>query len=183
MINGRWKDKNHQQTINPRSSYSSVHLLPNHRKREPTTIRNGSNPDPDLDTNPNSFAAPAPRSYVRPQTTSLTKSVRYKECQRNHAASSGGHVIDGCGAFMSSGKEGTAESLLCAACDFHRSFHRNKIDGMFVVKFNSFGLSPRPLVSRHVSPVMMSFARGGKDPAESSTEDLNSFINLLVVME
>ncbi|CAG7900633.1 unnamed protein product [Brassica rapa] len=152
-------------------------------KENPTTIRNGSNPDPDLDTNPNSFAAPAPRSYVRPQTTSLTKSVRYKECQRNHAASSGGHVIDGCGAFMSSGKEGTAESLLCAACDFHRSFHRNKIDGMFVVKFNSFGLSPRPLVSRHVSPVMMSFARGGKDPAESSTEDLNSFINLLVVME
>ncbi|KAL0702781.1 hypothetical protein Bca4012_058903 [Brassica carinata] len=78
---------------------------------------------------------------------------------------------------MSSGEEGTAESLLCAACDCHRSFHRKEIEGMFVVKLNSFGHSQRPPVSRHVSPNMMSFGggRGGRDPAESSTEDLNKF--------
>ncbi|KFK40227.1 hypothetical protein AALP_AA3G347100 [Arabis alpina] len=134
-------------------------------KEKPTTKRTGSDPDPDpeLDTNPIPIA-PAPRSYAR--------SVRYRECQKNHAASSGGHVVDGCGEFMSSGEEGTAESFLCAACDCHRSFHRKEVDGMFVVKFNSFGHSQRPLVSRHVSPMMMSFGGGG-GAAESSTEDLN----------
>ncbi|ESQ50617.1 hypothetical protein EUTSA_v10022806mg [Eutrema salsugineum] len=145
-------------------------------KEKPTSKRNGSDPvpDPDLDTSPISVA-PVPRSYVRPRATSPSKSVRYRECQRNHAASSGGHVVDGCGEFMSSGEEGTAESLLCAACDCHRSFHRKEIDGMFVVKFNSLGHSQRPIVSRHVSPIMMSFGGGGggRDPAESSTEDLN----------
>lgn len=150
-------------------------------KEKPTTKRNGSDPDPDpdLDTNPISVA-PAPRSYARPQTNSPGR-VRYRECQKNHAASSGGHVVDGCGEFMSSGEEGTAESLLCAACDCHRSFHRKEIDGLFVVNFNSFGHSQRPLVSRHVSPIMMSFGGrgggggGGGGPAESSTEDLNKF--------
>ncbi|XP_018457349.1 zinc-finger homeodomain protein 6 [Raphanus sativus] len=145
-------------------------------KEKPTTKRNVSDPDP----NPISIA-PAPRSHSRAQTTSPTRNVRYRECQRNHAASSGGHVVDGCGEFMSSGEEGTAESLLCAACDCHRSFHRKEIDGMFVVQFNSFGHSQRPLVNRHVSPIMMSFGGGGggggRDPAvaESSTEDLNRF--------
>ncbi|KAG2303020.1 hypothetical protein Bca4012_061375 [Brassica carinata] len=146
-------------------------------KEKPTTKRNGSTPDPDPDTNQTSIA-PAPRSYARPRTTSPTRNVRYRECQRNHAASSGGHVVDGCGEFMSSGEEGTAESLLCAACDCHRSFHRKEIDGMFVVQFNSFGHSQRPVVKRHVSPIMMSFGGGGgggRDPAESSTEDLNRF--------
>ncbi|KAL1216010.1 Zinc-finger homeodomain protein 6 [Cardamine amara subsp. amara] len=145
-----------------------------------TTKRNGSDPDPDPDldlddTRPISIA-PAPRSYAMPQTDSPRK-VRYKECQRNHAASTGGHVVDGCGEFMSSGEEGTAESLLCAACDCHRSFHRKEIDGLFVVNFNSFSHSQRPLVSRHVSPIMMSFGGGGGGggPAESSTEDLNKF--------
>ncbi|KAJ0265415.1 Zinc-finger homeodomain protein 6 [Hirschfeldia incana] len=147
-------------------------------KEKPTTKRNGS--DPDLDTNLISIA-PAPTSHARPQTTSPTRNARYRECQKNHAASSGGHVVDGCGEFMSSGEEGTAESLLCAACDCHRSFHRKEIDGMFVVKFNGFGgHSQRPLVNhRHVSPIMMSFGGGGggggRDPAESSTEDLNRF--------
>ncbi|CAH8357729.1 unnamed protein product [Eruca vesicaria subsp. sativa] len=144
-------------------------------KQKPTTKRNGS--DPDLDTNPISIA-PASRSHAHPQTTSPTGTVRYKECQKNHAASSGGHVVDGCGEFMSSGEEGTAESLLCAACDCHRSFHRREVDGMFVVRFNSFGRhSQRPVVNHQVSPIMMSFGGGGggRDPAESSTEDLNRF--------
>ncbi|KAK3123515.1 hypothetical protein QOZ80_8AG0632080 [Eleusine coracana subsp. coracana] len=45
----------------------------------------------------------------------------YLECLRNHAASAGGHVVDGCCEFMPAA---TAASLRCAACGYHRSFHR-----------------------------------------------------------
>ncbi|PWA70038.1 Homeodomain-containing protein [Artemisia annua] len=55
--------------------------------------------------------------------------VRYKECQKNHAASMGSHVLDGCGEFMPNGEEGTPESLKCAACECHRSFHRREAEG------------------------------------------------------
>uniref|UniRef100_A0A1J3GYZ7 Zinc-finger homeodomain protein 6 n=1 Tax=Noccaea caerulescens TaxID=107243 RepID=A0A1J3GYZ7_NOCCA len=180
----REKKKGDEKMEMARRKSSADHRLPPYTypqiadKEKPTTNRivSGPDPDPDLDSNP-ILVAPVPRSYAMPQTTSPTRSVRYRECQRNHAASSGGHVIDGCGEFMPTGEEGTAESLLCAACDCHRSFHRKEMDGMFVVKFNSFGPSQRPLVSRHVSPIMMSFGGGGvgggRDPAESSTEDLN----------
>ncbi|KAJ7523121.1 hypothetical protein O6H91_18G038500 [Diphasiastrum complanatum] len=57
------------------------------------------------------------------------KAVRYRECLKNHAASIGGHAIDGCGEFMPSGEEGTMEALKCAACDCHRNFHRREVDG------------------------------------------------------
>lgn len=51
--------------------------------------------------------------------------VRYHECLRNHAATLGGHVVDGCGEFMPGDD---AAGLKCAACGCHRSFHR-KDDG------------------------------------------------------
>lgn len=57
------------------------------------------------------------------------KTVRYRECQKNHAANLGGHVMDGCGEFMPSGEEGTPESLRCAACECHRNFHRREVEG------------------------------------------------------
>ena len=53
--------------------------------------------------------------------------VQYRECQRNHAASIGGHAVDGCREFMASGADGTAAALLCAACGCHRSFHRREV--------------------------------------------------------
>ncbi|KAH7373623.1 hypothetical protein KP509_17G065600 [Ceratopteris richardii] len=53
--------------------------------------------------------------------------VRYHECQKNHAASIGGHAVDGCGEFFPGGKEGTIEALTCAACHCHRNFHRREI--------------------------------------------------------
>ncbi|XP_052139104.1 mini zinc finger protein 1-like [Oryza glaberrima] len=56
------------------------------------------------------------------------KVVRYRECQRNHAASIGGHAVDGCREFMASGADGTAAALLCAACGCHRSFHRREVE-------------------------------------------------------
>ncbi|KAF0906729.1 hypothetical protein E2562_012547 [Oryza meyeriana var. granulata] len=46
---------------------------------------------------------------------------RYHECLRNHAAATGGHVVDGCGEFMPASTE---DPLTCAACGCHRSFHR-----------------------------------------------------------
>ncbi|MCO5561511.1 hypothetical protein L7F22_015132 [Adiantum nelumboides] len=55
--------------------------------------------------------------------------MRYRECQRNHAASMGGHAVDGCGEFLPGGKEGTLEALKCAACSCHRNFHRREYGG------------------------------------------------------
>ncbi|XP_073033241.1 zinc-finger homeodomain protein 2-like [Primulina eburnea] len=53
----------------------------------------------------------------------------YRECLKNHAASIGGNVTDGCGEFMPSGEEGTLEALKCAACNCHRNFHRKEHHG------------------------------------------------------
>ncbi|KAL2519378.1 Zinc-finger homeodomain protein 8 [Abeliophyllum distichum] len=54
--------------------------------------------------------------------------VTYKECLKNHAASLGGHAMDGCGEFMPSPSATTADptSLKCAACGCHRNFHRRE---------------------------------------------------------
>ncbi|KAK6913255.1 ZF-HD homeobox protein, Cys/His-rich dimerization domain [Dillenia turbinata] len=61
-------------------------------------------------------------------TSSLTyRSVRYKECQKNHAANMGGYAVDGCREFMATGKEGTDAAFICAACGCHRSFHRREV--------------------------------------------------------
>ncbi|KAG5245588.1 zinc-finger homeodomain protein [Salix suchowensis] len=76
--------------------------------------------------------APTPsRSNSRspPPTSASSASVRYRECLKNHAASMGGHVLDGCGEFMPGGEEGTPETFKCAACECHRNFHRREIDG------------------------------------------------------
>ncbi|PHU21805.1 hypothetical protein BC332_06912 [Capsicum chinense] len=65
-----------------------------------------------------------------PSTTSVSEttiSVRYQECLKNHAASMGGHAVDGYGEFMPSGGIGTPEALKCAACSCHQNFHRKEI--------------------------------------------------------
>ncbi|GAV60031.1 LOW QUALITY PROTEIN: ZF-HD_dimer domain-containing protein, partial [Cephalotus follicularis] len=94
----------------------------------------------------------------------------YKECLKNHAASKGGHVVDGCGEFMPSGEDGTTEALKCAACECHRNFHRKEIDGEY-----SHGFSTGPLTAPIV-PMMMTFGGGsGGGATESSSEDLNMF--------
>lgn len=59
----------------------------------------------------------------------VKKCVRYRECLKNHAASIGGHAIDGCGDFMPSGEDGSLEALRCAACNCHRNFHRREVEG------------------------------------------------------
>ncbi|RDY03427.1 Zinc-finger homeodomain protein 11, partial [Mucuna pruriens] len=59
-----------------------------------------------------------------PQPPSMV--VSYKECLKNHAASIGGHALDGCGEFMPSSSTNPTDprSLKCAACGCHRNFHR-----------------------------------------------------------
>ncbi|CAL9117595.1 unnamed protein product [Musa textilis] len=54
----------------------------------------------------------------------------YRECLKNHAASLGGHALDGCGEFMLSPTADPADptSLRCAACGCHRNFHRRLPD-------------------------------------------------------
>lgn len=129
-----------------------------HLLLQPDRHRNDLNPDPDpapahqpanitttTNTNANassnsriqSLPSHAPSTQPQPvintattTSTSTTSScrVRYRECQKNHAASMGGHVVDGCGEFMPSGEEGTTEGLRCAACDCHRNFHRKETD-------------------------------------------------------
>nr|XP_043615560.1 zinc-finger homeodomain protein 9-like [Erigeron canadensis] len=59
--------------------------------------------------------------------------VSYKECLKNHAASMGGHAVDGCGEFMPSPTSTPTDptSLKCAACGCHRNFHRRDPDESF----------------------------------------------------
>ncbi|XP_051126942.1 zinc-finger homeodomain protein 6 [Andrographis paniculata] len=124
-------------------------------------------------------------------------SVRYRECLKNHAARMGGHVVDGCGEFMPGGDVGTPESLRCAACDCHRSFHRKEIDGEQPHHFShqrgaflhggqaTYSLPPPPHHRRRhkggtptaavaAPSVMFNFGVGGP-AAESSSDDLNMF--------
>ncbi|TYI08708.1 hypothetical protein ES332_A09G019500v1 [Gossypium tomentosum] len=56
--------------------------------------------------------------------------VSYKECLKNHAATLGGHALDGCGEFMPSPSATPSDptSLKCAACGCHRNFHRRESD-------------------------------------------------------
>ncbi|KAI4346412.1 hypothetical protein L6164_007309 [Bauhinia variegata] len=59
------------------------------------------------------------------------RSVRYGECQKNHAANVGGYAVDGCREFIASGEEGNA-ALTCAACGCHRNFHKREVDAEVV---------------------------------------------------
>ncbi|KAI5330060.1 PREDICTED: mini zinc finger [Prunus dulcis] len=61
-------------------------------------------------------------------SSSMVRTVRYGECQKNHAANLGGYAVDGCREFMASGEEGTTEALTCAACGCHRNFHRREVE-------------------------------------------------------
>ncbi|KAL9226088.1 hypothetical protein vseg_001938 [Gypsophila vaccaria] len=67
----------------------------------------------------------------------------YKECLKNHAASMGGHAVDGCGEFMPSQTATATDptSLKCAACGCHRNFHRRdgvlgSVTGARVVEYH-----------------------------------------------
>ncbi|XP_037494575.1 mini zinc finger protein 2 isoform X2 [Jatropha curcas] len=65
---------------------------------------------------------------VSTTSSSIVRTVRYGECQKNHAANIGGYAVDGCREFMASGEEGTNTALMCAACGCHRNFHRREVE-------------------------------------------------------
>ncbi|KAL6960763.1 mitotic fidelity of chromosome transmission-related protein [Sarracenia purpurea var. burkii] len=79
------------------------------------------------------------KSFSRNTTTSsLTlRTVRYGECQKNHAAGIGGYAVDGCREFMASGEEGADGELMCAACGCHRNFHRREVENEAVSESSS----------------------------------------------
>lgn len=64
--------------------------------------------------------------------------VTYKECLKNHAATMGGHAVDGCGEFMPSPTSVPTDptSLKCAACGCHRNFHRREPDEVSFLSTN-----------------------------------------------
>ncbi|VVB05284.1 unnamed protein product [Arabis nemorensis] len=84
--------------------------------------------NPDLEAKPESDPFPVKKETQKP-TTRGDQASKYRECQKNHAALTGGHVVDGCCEFMAGGEEGTLGSLKCAACNCHRSFHRKEVYG------------------------------------------------------
>ncbi|CAA3027051.1 zinc-finger homeodomain 6-like [Olea europaea subsp. europaea] len=179
---------------------------------QPSLVQKDSTPDPDLattagaatDGTSNSKTDPPPQPQPQPQphdppATSIatTHSVIYRECLKNHAASVGGHVLDGCGEFMPSGEEGTAEALRCAACDCHRSFHRREADGepetgtspYYTYIFNSRNNNSHPNLAIHGQQQHHFTATPPSGPAlpttigrnsvgagaESSSEDIDIF--------
>lgn len=114
-----------QSQNHPMQTLDQLHLTQQYQQDELP-----ANPDPDPPLLPiapsNNVAAEPPQARSANGSANL---VRYKACLKNHAASMGGHVIDGCGEFMPSGEEGTPDALKCAACNCHRNFHRKEIDG------------------------------------------------------
>ncbi|KAL7100892.1 hypothetical protein ACP275_08G023100 [Erythranthe tilingii] len=79
--------------------------------------------------------------YSRNTTNSsfTVRTVRYGECQKNHAANVGGYAVDGCREFMPCGEEGTgAAALTCAACGCHRNFHRRMVEAEVACDCSSY---------------------------------------------
>uniref|UniRef100_A0ACD5UQR0 Uncharacterized protein n=1 Tax=Avena sativa TaxID=4498 RepID=A0ACD5UQR0_AVESA len=80
--------------------------------------------------------------------------AKYKECLRNHAAAMGGQAFDGCGEYMAS----SPDSLKCAACGCHRSFHRRAggfggfTGGSGGACASPFFFSPHPPPHHHAPP-------------------------------
>ncbi|CAL0317198.1 unnamed protein product [Lupinus luteus] len=71
------------------------------------------------------------------QPARSVRSVKYGECQKNHAANVGGYAVDGCREFMASGDEGTISALTCAACGCHRNFHKKEVESEELSEFSS----------------------------------------------
>ncbi|XP_073286839.1 zinc-finger homeodomain protein 8-like [Primulina huaijiensis] len=97
--------------------------------------------------------------------------VTYKECLKNHAASLGGHAVDGCGEFMPSPASNQAEptSLKCAACGCHRNFHRREPDEPPLVLQNATpALEYQPHHRHHPLPPVVAFNRGNSSSPNNS---------------
>ncbi|RZS13401.1 hypothetical protein BHM03_00044985 [Ensete ventricosum] len=88
----------------------------------------------------------------------LVDEFSFRECLKNHAASLGGHALDGCGEFMLSPAADPADpsSLRCAACGCHRNFHRRL---------------PGPLHHRHRNNDQEGGGGGGGEEGEGEDDE------------
>ncbi|KAG7633974.1 ZF-HD homeobox protein Cys/His-rich dimerization domain [Arabidopsis suecica] len=95
-----------------------------------TEVKPHTDPEPEAkpESDPSMALFPIKKENQKPKTR-VDQGAKYRECQKNHAASTGGHVVDGCCEFMAGGEEGTLGALKCAACNCHRSFHRKEVYG------------------------------------------------------
>ncbi|XP_030465804.1 zinc-finger homeodomain protein 6-like [Syzygium oleosum] len=126
----------HQSTNKPRREYQEADQDPFAvASPSPIAVATGGTsvsikPHTEPPSPPQGQHTRSPTPQPQPATAIIFAStIRYRECLRNHAASMGGHVVDGCGEFMPSGEEGTPGYFRCAACECHRNFHRKEVEG------------------------------------------------------
>nr|XP_043617058.1 zinc-finger homeodomain protein 5-like isoform X2 [Erigeron canadensis] len=123
-------------------SSNSHHLV-----REPAsleTMDHGSDPDDRFGGSGASVTPISVGSRLLKSPLHQPPLVRYRECLKNHAASNGRNVTDGCGEFMPSGDDGTLEALKCAACNCHRNFHRKLVTNATIPVGPFLALPPPP---------------------------------------
>ncbi|KMS99241.1 hypothetical protein BVRB_2g046790 [Beta vulgaris subsp. vulgaris] len=109
--------------------------------------------------------------------------VVYKECRKNHAASLGGHALDGCGEFMPAPTATASDptSLKCAACGCHRNFHRHEPEDSStntgalahaVIEYHPHHRH-HPLPPPQTAPPAMA-SRGARSPGSQSPPPISS---------
>ncbi|KGN59574.1 zinc-finger homeodomain protein 9 [Cucumis sativus] len=101
--------------------------------------------------------------------------VVYKECLKNHAASLGGHALDGCGEFMPSPTATATDptSLKCAACGCHRNFHRREPDDPIATPTTTHVIEYQPH-HRHHPPPPSTAAAAHRSPSSASPPPISS---------
>ncbi|XP_060193067.1 zinc-finger homeodomain protein 2 [Lycium barbarum] len=164
---------NSMSNINPSQHESSS----SHQEQRQLNSHQQVEKDPNSDPDPLNVAAAKTVQLRQPQSTT---SIRYRECLKNHAVNMGGHVLDGCGEFMPTGKEGTPQALKCAACDCHRNFHRKETKAETIARtIGPYSTFPTMQINKYfhgpVPAVMMNFRANkyiGSSADESSSEDL-----------
>ncbi|KAL6995693.1 hypothetical protein U1Q18_005827 [Sarracenia purpurea var. burkii] len=185
---------------NPIFRESSETLDRRHLQQNPSTMAQPKRPD-QLNGGGEGIVQKSSGSSLKAAFPAPASGTRYRECLKNHAASVGGNVLDGCGEFMPGGEDGTLEALKCAACNCHRNFHRKEIAGGVEADFARSIMVhplqlppplPSPSFKHHhrisagmhsphhwtptIPPVKMVFSGGGGGGLlgnESSSEDLN----------
>ncbi|XP_027075059.1 zinc-finger homeodomain protein 9-like [Coffea eugenioides] len=105
--------------------------------------------------------------------------VTYKECLKNHAASLGGHAVDGCGEFMPSPTATPTDptSLKCAACGCHRNFHRREPEEPLPPPNTTAALEYQPHHRHHPPPPLPPAQRssgGHSSPSSPSPPPISS---------
>uniref|UniRef100_A0A2P2MNE6 Uncharacterized protein MANES_02G046300 n=1 Tax=Rhizophora mucronata TaxID=61149 RepID=A0A2P2MNE6_RHIMU len=102
--------------------------------------------------------------------------IIYKECLKNHAASLGGHALDGCGEFMPSPTATHTDptSLKCAACGCHRNFHRREPEGSSPAPNATTAIEYQPHHRHHPPPPPSQAPQPNGSPNSASPPPISS---------